>query len=334
MKCKVTNKSDSLDYGQFKPLLSSFMNFAVKRFGFKKPPSLFFVSDAENAKLPLGKTAHYDPSSYGVTIFTDGRHPKDILRSLSHELVHHKQNCEGQFGDMGEAGDGYAQTNPHLRQMEVEANRDGSMCLRDWEDTHKKQLQESSYYSRGDKKMKLFEWKNAELATLIKERFGIPEAKVEEGAGLNTGLSGVEGDDDDETYMGRVKTDAIEEDNTQEEAEDSLELEESLSSEIRVDDEGRVYDNSGSDNWVSIGTVGKKWREKWGQSYSGQEAWKIQNNFMAPKRKRGGRSADTRKERYQESRSVTKRQSSTIIEEEVRIRKTVREAIKKYMARK
>jgi hypothetical protein len=303
MKCKVTNKSDSLDYGQFKPLLSSFMNFAVKRFGFKKPPSLFFVSDAENAKLPLGKTAHYDPSSYGVTIFTDGRHPKDILRSLSHELVHHKQNCEGQFGDMGEAGDGYAQTNPHLRQMEVEANRDGSMCLRDWEDTHKKQLQESSYYSRGDKKMKLFEWKNAELATLIKERFGIPETK---------------------------------EDNTQEEAEDSLELEESLSSEIRVDDEGRVFDISGTgyDDPTSIGTVDVKWKDKWGKTYSGGKARQIQNNFMAPKGKRGGRSPDTRKERYQESRTVTKRQSSTIIEEEVRIRKTVREAIKKYMARK
>jgi len=177
VKYKVVNKSNSLNFEQFKPLLSSFMNFATKRFGFKKPPSLFFISDAENAKMPLGKTAHYDPSCYGVTIFTDGRHPKDILRSLSHELVHHKQNCEGQFDDMGEAGDGYAQTNPHLRQMEIEANRDGSMCLRDWEDNHKKQLQESSYYLKGDKKMKLNEWKNAELASLLKEKFNIPECE-------------------------------------------------------------------------------------------------------------------------------------------------------------
>jgi len=140
------------------------------------------------------------------------------LRSLAHELVHHKQNCNGQFEEMGDAGEGYAQSNPHLRQMEIEANRDGSMCLRDWEDTYKKQLQESNYYSGGNKKMKLNEWKNAELASLIKEKFGIPEPKIEEAeeagekeADENTGFFGVEGDDDDDTYEGHIKADALEE---------------------------------------------------------------------------------------------------------------------------
>ena len=46
----------------------------------------------------------------------NGRHPKDILRSLGHELVHHKQNCDGQFDNAGETVEGYEQTNPHLRQ--------------------------------------------------------------------------------------------------------------------------------------------------------------------------------------------------------------------------
>ncbi len=93
------------------------------------------------------------------------------------------------------------------------------MCFRDWEDTHKKQLQESNYYSRGDRKMKLFEWKNAEMATLIREKFNIPAAKVEEEADKNTGMSGYEGDDEDETYMGHIKKDALEEDSGEEEGE-------------------------------------------------------------------------------------------------------------------
>ena len=145
VKCKIVNKSN-LDFGQFKPLLSSFMNFAVKRMGFQKPPTLFFSSDPKNAEMPLGKTAHYNPTSLEVTVYTDKRHPKDILRSLSHELVHHKQNCDGQFDQMGEMGEGYAQKDSHLRSMEEEAYLVGNMCFRDWEDTHKKQLQESNYY--------------------------------------------------------------------------------------------------------------------------------------------------------------------------------------------
>ena len=36
-------------------------------------------------------------------------------------------------------------------------------------------------------------------------------AKLMESADLNTGLSGMGGDDDDKTYMGHVKTDALEE---------------------------------------------------------------------------------------------------------------------------
>ena len=82
MKFKITNKSKSLDYQQFQPILSSFLKYATNNIGFMKPPSLFFVSDTDNAQLPLGKTAHYDPSNMEVTVYTDGRHPKDILRSL------------------------------------------------------------------------------------------------------------------------------------------------------------------------------------------------------------------------------------------------------------
>ena len=56
----------------------------------------------------------------------DGRHIKDILRSISHELVHHMQNLRGDLDGDFDAGEGYAQKNQHLRNLEKEAYLLGS----------------------------------------------------------------------------------------------------------------------------------------------------------------------------------------------------------------
>ena len=130
-------------------MVSKFYPYAQDYLGFDKPAQIVYQSDQANAKDPLGKTAHYEPQTYTVTLYVDGRHPKDLLRSLAHELVHHTQNCRGDLAPekMGETGDGYAQSNQHLRKMEQEAY--ASMVMRDWEDQHKskrrKNLHETNY---------------------------------------------------------------------------------------------------------------------------------------------------------------------------------------------
>ena len=121
------------------PMIKQFMPFAQKRMGFRNPPQLFLKGDTKNAKTPLAKTAYYDPENMSVTVYTTDRHPKDIMRSLSHELVHHAQNCRGEFDKPHQMGDGYAQNDSHMREMEREAYEIGNLCLRDWEDKHKKQ---------------------------------------------------------------------------------------------------------------------------------------------------------------------------------------------------
>ena len=123
--------------------------------GFNRPPYIFFDSDEQNSRKVLGKTAHYNPESMEVVIYVDGRHPKDVIRSLSHELVHHAQNCRGDLNADIAGGTelGYAQNNPHMRNMESEAYEKGNLCMRDWEDSVKVQLQETNYYhTRGDGK--------------------------------------------------------------------------------------------------------------------------------------------------------------------------------------
>ena len=111
--------------------------FAKDRLKFERPPRLFLKNDPNNAKHALGKTAHYDPANNSVTVFTVGRHPKDIIRSFAHELVHHCQNERGDlaFEKMKSMNNNYAQECPHMRKMEQEAYLEGNMCFRDWEDS-------------------------------------------------------------------------------------------------------------------------------------------------------------------------------------------------------
>ena len=179
-------------------LIKQFMPFAQERFSFEEPPRLFLKDDETNAKDPLGKTAYYDPHERSITLYITGRHPKDILRSLGHELVHHKQNCCGMFDDAGPTKDGYAQSDPHLRQMEIEANRDGSMCLRDFEDMLKKE--NTTYYEHLQKgeisNMSTKDWKNKEISTLLSEAWGFKFNSLQEFDAFNgTGELQEEGDE-------------------------------------------------------------------------------------------------------------------------------------------
>ncbi len=110
----------------------SFFPFAQKQLGFKRPPKLFFVNDKQNAGEILGKTAYYEPETETIKIYVTNRHPKDVLRSFSHELVHHAQNCRGDFDNDTVTEEGYAQNDPHLREMEREAYEKGNMIFRDY----------------------------------------------------------------------------------------------------------------------------------------------------------------------------------------------------------
>tara|TARA_R110000824_G_scaffold224433_2_gene412085 strand:+ start:146 stop:733 length:588 start_codon:yes stop_codon:yes gene_type:complete len=147
MKCKVKNNSN-LDMSSALPLLKSLYSHAYTELGFDRPANISFYSDLGNAKNPLGKTAHYSPRDHTVTVYTDGRHLKDVLRSIAHELVHHDQNCNGAFDKPFQTGPGYAQQDPRMRELERDAYERGNMMFRDWEDTQKWRLTENKQYTK------------------------------------------------------------------------------------------------------------------------------------------------------------------------------------------
>ena len=84
-------------FNKYRPLMKDLYETAKEKLGFKPDASIYIVSDAQNSQNPLGKTAYYSPAEHKISLYVDGRHIKDILRSLSHELVHHNQNCRGEF---------------------------------------------------------------------------------------------------------------------------------------------------------------------------------------------------------------------------------------------
>jgi hypothetical protein len=161
------------------PLIKQFLPFAQERMGFSEPPRLFLRGDDQNAQNPLGKTAYYDFEQKSITIYITGRHPKDVMRSISHELVHHAQCCRGDLDGHTAAGPGYAQSDDHMREMEREAYEVGNMCFRDWEDSLKNTIY-LEHLQKGDKKMSMKDWKNKELTTLISEAWGFKFNNLEE----------------------------------------------------------------------------------------------------------------------------------------------------------
>lgn len=119
----------------FTPFLSSILEFMLDKGMTITPiPNIEIKMDVDAATDVFGPTAHYDPSSATVCLYVLGRHPKDVLRSFCHEMIHHMQNMEGRLPAFGTTN---TQEDSVLNEIEKEAHALGSMTFREWEDTVK-----------------------------------------------------------------------------------------------------------------------------------------------------------------------------------------------------
>jgi hypothetical protein len=98
-------------------------------------PNVEFIhNDSENADKLLGKTAYYNPNTQTIVLYTYNRHPKDVLRSYAHEMIHHMQNLEGRINNI--QGDNINE-DEYLAELELEAYSKGNMLFRSWENNLK-----------------------------------------------------------------------------------------------------------------------------------------------------------------------------------------------------
>lgn len=113
------DKQDVLD-------MSDFVNFAKKLLG---------INDDVKVELAFEKTpdirttAYYHNSDHRVKVYVKDRAKIDVMRSIAHELVHHKQNITGKLTDPEKDG---ADGSP----IENEANSLAGVIMRKWGRLH------------------------------------------------------------------------------------------------------------------------------------------------------------------------------------------------------
>ena len=123
--------SKDIDYKQ---MIVNLTNYMIKQGKNIEPlPKVKFINgDSKNAKNFLGKTAYYESNTQTIVLYTEGRHPKDIVRSFSHEMVHHTQFLEDRLNAITTTN---TQEDDNLNNIEAEANLKGTMTFRNWTDS-------------------------------------------------------------------------------------------------------------------------------------------------------------------------------------------------------
>jgi len=118
----------------FTPHVDSLTNYMVDNGMNVEPlPKITYINDDdENANDLMGKTAYYDPNKQEIVLYTLNRHPKDVMRSFAHEMIHHIQNLEDRLGNITTTD---TREDDHLTQIEKEAYTDGNLTFRKWTET-------------------------------------------------------------------------------------------------------------------------------------------------------------------------------------------------------
>lgn len=111
------------------PYLADFVSFLKEQGEKIEPLPEILVSKEKQSGGLLDKTGDYNPTDKVLKVYANGRHPKDVVRSFGHEIMHHAQCLEGRLGNittdmMSESED--------LKELELEATDKGYSYFREW----------------------------------------------------------------------------------------------------------------------------------------------------------------------------------------------------------
>ena len=134
------------NYGKYIKSLIEFM----REQGLKIDPLPEIELNPEEQDGIFVKTGYYSPDEKKVVVFIDQRHPKDVLRTVAHEFIHHMQNLQDPNKDWGGAGD--LEADRKLRGIEGEAFLLGNIIFREWTEKMKRtgELNESRKQRKND----------------------------------------------------------------------------------------------------------------------------------------------------------------------------------------
>jgi len=103
-------------------IATDFIKFANNSLNIEQLPRVFFVNDNKWSKQ-MRSFGQYHPEKREITVYIKNRNMADVLRTLCHEMIHHKQNEEGRLeSDSGKTGS----------DIENEANAQAGILLREY----------------------------------------------------------------------------------------------------------------------------------------------------------------------------------------------------------
>jgi len=134
-KIVITLKNKGAISYDYTPYMSSLLEYMIDK-GLKITPlpEIKLRKDLNESSDFFGRTAYYDPNKKEVVLYTMGRHPKDVMRSFSHEMIHHMQNLQGRLPSFSTTN---VNEDDELMKIEEEAILEGNKIFRSWEDSRK-----------------------------------------------------------------------------------------------------------------------------------------------------------------------------------------------------
>ena len=121
----------------YKPYIISLADFMVKNGYTVKPlPKIRLKRDKQDGLFIV--TGYYNSTEKEVVLFVTDRHPKDVMRSLAHELIHHKQFEDGRIKPEY-CEENRITKNDYILPFEEEAYLKGNIAFRSWTETYNKQ---------------------------------------------------------------------------------------------------------------------------------------------------------------------------------------------------
>lgn len=126
----------------------------------KPYPTIKLSNKAQNGVFI--STGNYNPETKTITLYVNGRHIKDVLRTLAHECVHHCQNLDGRL--VGYEGTRTSEDDT-LTRLEEEAYMRGNILFRNWtEEKTKSEKPEKSFTKHMKKKISVDESMDEEIS--------------------------------------------------------------------------------------------------------------------------------------------------------------------------
>jgi hypothetical protein len=118
--------TESLNKKETFGILHEFVRFAAEHLELKSLPKLNFAFDSERS---VKNSSFGGYGNHDINITVKNRHIMDVCRTLAHELVHYKQDLNGDLDKMENPG---ADGSP----IENEANATAAVIMRKWGKLH------------------------------------------------------------------------------------------------------------------------------------------------------------------------------------------------------